>query len=563
MIVTVTKIQKIASNLVLFWNGSNLIRPITVIKEMDLTNGKVRLLCDDGWFEFYVYAITEISDGVSTRTYTALSTTRTTPDDYNTRAQLIYQYLVGNILKGCCCDDSNPNTQDCCWTEYEYDSPVGDGDWYYDSGTGKLSVSFLSNIGQDFTNLLHHYVSGAWVYFISKADKTQFTVFEITGYAAVGTVATWDATVIDGLTTYDANAQFCVWFDNSGGGTGGSDLQGTIDAGATMDKDNTVDGDGNSFTWDKFLNYYINVAGEFEVVSTNGSQDGIIHADSSEVATTIINSTGTKYAGTRAYDMGGGTYKGVLQAFGAGVRTFFEVLSNALFIGTPNVAAGSATVGLPLILQNASTGEAEYAKVATNGIADQAVTYAKIQNVSATDKILGRSTAGAGTIEEIDCTAAGRAILDDANAAAQRTTLGIKNITPIFMSPLSDTVAASTTTFYSFYFGIGTDSTTEVNRAVVIGIGGVYQRLYVYINGAQSAGGSLVINPRAATGMGAFSDGATSVTIAAGSAAGIYSDLVNTTTYAAGDRATMKVQNNAAAPSAPISSFWGSLESTY
>ncbi len=53
-----------------------------------------------------------------------------------------------------------------------------------------------------------------------------------------------------------------------------------------------------------------------------------------------------------------------------------------------------------------------------------AVTYAKIQNVSATDKILGRSTAGAGSVEEITCTAAGRALLDDADAAAQRTTLG-------------------------------------------------------------------------------------------------------------------------------------------
>ena len=53
-----------------------------------------------------------------------------------------------------------------------------------------------------------------------------------------------------------------------------------------------------------------------------------------------------------------------------------------------------------------------------------AVSYAKIQNVSATDRILGRSSAGAGTIEEIVCTAAGRAILDDADATAQRTTLG-------------------------------------------------------------------------------------------------------------------------------------------
>ncbi|MFZ9968154.1 MAG: hypothetical protein ACO3IN_14365, partial [Steroidobacteraceae bacterium] len=38
---------------------------------------------------------------------------------------------------------------------------------------------------------------------------------------------------------------------------------------------------------------------------------------------------------------------------------------------------------------------------------------------------LGRSTAGAGSVEEITCTAAGRALLDDADASAQRTTLGL------------------------------------------------------------------------------------------------------------------------------------------
>lgn len=61
-------------------------------------------------------------------------------------------------------------------------------------------------------------------------------------------------------------------------------------------------------------------------------------------------------------------------------------------------------------------------------IANDAVTYAKIQNVSATDKLLGRSTAGSGDVEEITCTAAGRALLDDADAAAQRTTLSLDNV---------------------------------------------------------------------------------------------------------------------------------------
>jgi len=58
-------------------------------------------------------------------------------------------------------------------------------------------------------------------------------------------------------------------------------------------------------------------------------------------------------------------------------------------------------------------------------IAADAVTYAKMQNVSATDKILGRATAGAGDVEEIACTTAGRALIDDATAAAQALTLGL------------------------------------------------------------------------------------------------------------------------------------------
>lgn len=58
-------------------------------------------------------------------------------------------------------------------------------------------------------------------------------------------------------------------------------------------------------------------------------------------------------------------------------------------------------------------------------IDNQAVSYAKIQNVSATDRILGRSTAGAGVVEEITCSSAGRALIDDADASAQRTTLGL------------------------------------------------------------------------------------------------------------------------------------------
>jgi hypothetical protein len=52
---------------------------------------------------------------------------------------------------------------------------------------------------------------------------------------------------------------------------------------------------------------------------------------------------------------------------------------------------------------------------------------AKLLVLSATDRLLGRSSSGAGPAEEIACTAAGRALIDDADAAAQRTTLGLGN----------------------------------------------------------------------------------------------------------------------------------------
>jgi len=66
--------------------------------------------------------------------------------------------------------------------------------------------------------------------------------------------------------------------------------------------------------------------------------------------------------------------------------------------------------------------------VTTAKLDTDAVTYDKLQNVSATDRLLGRSTAGAGNVEEITCTAAGRALLDDADAATQRATLGLGTI---------------------------------------------------------------------------------------------------------------------------------------
>lgn len=79
---------------------------------------------------------------------------------------------------------------------------------------------------------------------------------------------------------------------------------------------------------------------------------------------------------------------------------------------------------------------------ATWTVDNDAITYAKLQNVSTTDRLLGRSSAGAGDVEEITCTVAGRALLDDVDAAAQRTTLGLGNAATLDVGTTAGTVAA-------------------------------------------------------------------------------------------------------------------------
>lgn len=85
-------------------------------------------------------------------------------------------------------------------------------------------------------------------------------------------------------------------------------------------------------------------------------------------------------------------------------------------------------------------------KVGTTALADDGVTYAKIQNVTATDRLLGRSSANAGIVEEIVCTAAGRALLDDATAAAQRTTLGIDTNDSVTFGTVTANLSSSSAT---------------------------------------------------------------------------------------------------------------------
>lgn len=122
-----------------------------------------------------------------------------------------------------------------------------------------------------------------------------------------------------------------------------------------------------------------------------------------------------------------------------------------IVLGIPTLVQWDAINGVFRLLLSANGGvlitDADKGDITVSSLGsvftidNDVVTYAKMQNVSATDKLLGRSTAGAGDVEEIALTSAGRALIDDADAAAQRTTLGLDflaNFTPASKSFLFD-----------------------------------------------------------------------------------------------------------------------------
>lgn len=140
-------------------------------------------------------------------------------------------------------------------------------------------------------------------------------------------------------------------------------------------------------------------AGSFYVKCDNGYELDELHN---------VSATSATSGNTLIYDAVAGLWKAANLTDGGGI--------------TITEGAGTITVSV-------SDGDKGDVVVSGSGanwqIENKAVSYAKIQDVSATDRILGRVSAGAGTVEEITCTAAGRALLDDADAAAQRTTLGL------------------------------------------------------------------------------------------------------------------------------------------
>jgi hypothetical protein len=91
-----------------------------------------------------------------------------------------------------------------------------------------------------------------------------------------------------------------------------------------------------------------------------------------------------------------------------------------------SAADGSATnkVALADIAALGGGTPADYT-ITTEKLVDGAVTYAKLQNVSTTDALLGRASTGDGPVEEIPCTVFGRSLLAASSASAAKTVLNL------------------------------------------------------------------------------------------------------------------------------------------
>lgn len=130
-------------------------------------------------------------------------------------------------------------------------------------------------------------------------------------------------------------------------------------------------------------------------------------------------------------------YAGILDLVGAGVTA--SIAANIATITISGGGAGAPTNAEYLVAAAHADLSAERVATATATISwdfttaaqakanvvDGSITYAKMQDVSATDRLLGRVSAGAGDVEEIVFTDAAQALLDDTTAAAMRTTLGV------------------------------------------------------------------------------------------------------------------------------------------
>ena len=155
---------------------------------------------------------------------------------------------------------------------------------------------------------------------------------------------------------------------------------------------------------------------ETGITATYQDSDGTIDL---VVGTLNQDTTGSAATLTTARNIGGVSFDGSANINLPGVNTSgnqdtsgnaatatalatARTINGTSFDGTGNITLGSGSVTAAMMAANSIDSDSYVdGSIDTAHIGDDQVTYAKIQNVSATDRILGRDSAGAGVIEEI------------------------------------------------------------------------------------------------------------------------------------------------------------------
>ena len=182
-----------------------------------------------------------------------------------------------------------------------------------------------------------------------------------------------------------------------------------------------IEGDGtdltvsssNDLTLDAENNITIDANGGTITFSDNGSSLGTItssgYSGNAGTATTLATARtigGVSFNGSANINLPGVNTSGNQDTSGnaatATALATARTINGTSFDGTGNITLGNDSVTAAMMDANSIDSDSYVdGSIDTAHIGDDQVTYAKIQNVSATDRILGRDSAGAGVIEEI------------------------------------------------------------------------------------------------------------------------------------------------------------------
>lgn len=175
----------------------------------------------------------------------------------------------------------------------------------------------------------------------------------------------------------------------------------------------------------------------WSLLAASGLASGVSDGDKGDITVSSSGSTWTidnqAVTNTKLANVSTSTIKGRITAGSGSPEDLTASQARTLL----NVADGANNYSHPN-----HSGDVTSSGDGATTIASGAVTYAKIQNVSATDRLLGRSSAGAGVIQEITCSSFGRNLIDDADAGAGRTTLGLGGAATLNVGTTAGTVAA-------------------------------------------------------------------------------------------------------------------------